>query len=168
MLLFRLMFLKLLLWQKIVFAAGDSNVLGIQDVVLLKCCCACLRSLPTQAAPCLDVHQAHLLGLCCPTRNPAAVLRCLRRRTWYIWWTADGLLLQVLGSRRGPLHCVVGAQSIGPMLEFGADLASMTMEPEMAFGNVEVLQVQLQGLRKLPTCGKHWPPLLSHVWAGML
>ena len=56
-------------------------------------------------------------------------------------------LLQVLGSRRGPLHCVVGAQSIGPMLEFGADLASMTMKPEMAFGNVEVLQVwQMRGM----------------------
>ena len=66
-------------------------------------------------------------------------------------------LQQVLGSRRGPLHCVVGAQSIGPMLEFGADLATMTMKPEMAFGNVEVLQVgQLRG----PSCSAaSLPPL---------
>ena len=66
-------------------------------------------------------------------------------------------LLQVLGSRRGPLHCVVGAQSIGPMLEFGADLASMTMKPEMAFGNVEVLQVG--PLRGMGCSAASMPPL---------
>lgn len=49
--------------------------------------------------------------------------------------------VQVLGSRKGPLECIIGATAIGPTLHFGADIAKMSTTTEIAFGVIDVLQV---------------------------
>ena len=51
------------------------------------------------------------------------------------------MLMQVLGSRTGPLECIIGATAVGPNLQFGADLAELSSAAEIAFGSVDVLQV---------------------------
>ena len=51
------------------------------------------------------------------------------------------LRLQVLGSRKGPLECIIGATAVGPTLHFGSDLAKLSSKAEVGFGTIEVLQV---------------------------
>lgn len=50
--------------------------------------------------------------------------------------------VQVLGSRKGPLECIIGATAIGPTLHFGADLAQLSTTAEIAFGVIDVLQAR--------------------------
>lgn len=52
------------------------------------------------------------------------------------------MLVQVLGSRQGPLECIIGATAVGPSLHFGADMANLSTNAEIAFGSIEVLQVE--------------------------
>lgn len=62
---------------------------------------------------------------------------------WSCWkeLCRSQMLVQVLGSRKGPLECIIGATAVGPTLHFGADIANPSTKAEIAFGSVEVLQV---------------------------
>ncbi|KAK9824158.1 hypothetical protein WJX72_008157 [[Myrmecia] bisecta] len=50
------------------------------------------------------------------------------------------LKVKVLGSRKAPLECIIGAVSAGASLVFGEDPASRVAKPEVVFGSVEVLK----------------------------
>ena len=49
--------------------------------------------------------------------------------------------VQVLGSRRGPLECIIGATAVGPTLHFGMDSGKLMPKAEVPFGSIDVLQV---------------------------
>ena len=49
---------------------------------------------------------------------------------------------QVLGSRKGPVECIIGATAVGPTLHFGADSSKLLTKADIAFGNIDVLQVK--------------------------
>lgn len=50
--------------------------------------------------------------------------------------------LQVLGSRKGPVECIIGATAVGPTLHFGADTSKLSAKAEIGFGSIDVLQVK--------------------------
>ena len=53
-------------------------------------------------------------------------------------------LLQILGSRKGPVECIIGATAVGPTLHFGTDSSKLSTKADIIFGNIDVLQVRLQ------------------------
>ncbi|KAL0040642.1 hypothetical protein WJX79_000331 [Trebouxia sp. C0005] len=52
------------------------------------------------------------------------------------------LQIKVLGSRRGPLECIIGATAVGPTLHFGTDSSNLASKTEIAFGSIDVLQAR--------------------------
>ena len=61
--------------------------------------------------------------------------------------------VQILGSRKGHLECIIGATAIGPTLHFGVDTAKMSTTTEIAFGVIDVLQARKAYAYSQCTCG---------------
>ena len=58
------------------------------------------------------------------------------------------------------MECIIGATAVGPTLHFGADSSKLSLKADIAFGNIDVLQVK-------PSVPKSFETL-AEVHAGFL
>lgn len=79
------------------------------------------------------VVSMHIIACICNHKSMQAAL-CSGKYSVQVY-------VQVLGSRRGPLECIIGATAVGPTLHFGMDSGKLLPRAEVPFGSIDVLQV---------------------------